>query len=202
MQESMIDFINQYGYFGIAFMICLETIFPPIPSEVVLIFSGYLITQTAMRLPWAILTATIGSVAGAAVLYLLGYYLGKSRLDHLLNGVWGKRLHFNQTDLAKTEQWFSRYQGSAVFLCRFVPIVRSLISIPAGITRMQPLLFFSLTLLGSLGWNTILILLGQSAGSAWQNGLTYIGWYSKIILAAAAVAVICLACRYYYKKRR
>ena len=202
MQESMIEFINQYGYFGIAFMIWLETIFPPIPSEVILIFSGYLITQTAMSLPWAVLSATIGSVTGAAVLYLLGYYLGKNKLDHLLAGIWGKRLHFNQADLAKTERWFSRYQGRAVFLCRFVPVVRSLISIPAGITRMQPLLFFSLTFLGSLGWNTILILLGQSAGSAWQNGLTYIGWYSKVILVVAAVAVICFAYRTYHKKRQ
>src|SRR5665647_487471 len=195
MQESIIDFINQYGYFGIAFLIWLETIFPPIPSEVILIFSGYLITQTAMILPWAILSATIGSMAGAAVLYVLGWYLGKSKLHNLLSGVWGKRLHFNQTDLEKTERWFARYQGRAVLICRFVPIVRSLISIPAGITRMQPMRFFSLTLLGSLGWNTILILLGQSAGSVWQNGLAYIDWYSKIILATAASVAIYLLYR-------
>lgn len=202
MQESIIDFINQYGYFGIAFLIWLETIFPPIPSEVILIFSGYLITQTAMILPWAILSATIGSMAGAAVLYVLGWYLGKSKLHNLLSGVWGKRLHFNQMDLEKTERWFARYQGRAVLICRFVPIVRSLISIPAGITRMQPMRFFSLTLLGSLGWNAILILLGQSAGSAWQNGLAYIGWYSKIILATAAIVAIYLLYRSYRKKRK
>lgn len=202
MQESIIDFINQYGYFGIAFLIWLETIFPPIPSEVILIFSGYLITQTAMILPWAILSATIGSMAGAAILYCLGWYLGRSKLHDLLSGVWGKRLHFNQTDLEKTERWFARYQSRAVLICRFVPIVRSLISIPAGITKMQPMLFFSLTLLGSLGWNTILILLGQSAGSAWQNGLAYISWYSMIILTAVAIVAIYLLYRSYRKKRQ
>lgn len=202
MQESMIDFVNQYGYFGIAFMIWLETIFPPIPSEVILIFSGYLITQTTMYLPWVILSATFGSVSGAAVLYFLGRYLGENKLNKLLSGVWGKRLHFNQNDLLKTEQWFTKYQGKAVFLCRFVPVVRSLISIPAGITKMPPLELFTLTLLGSLGWNTFLILLGQSVGNNWQDGLTYMGWYTKIIIAVVLIAAIYLIFRYYRKKQQ
>jgi len=128
--------------------------------------------------------------------------LGKSKLNNLLSGVWGQRLHFNQNDLLKTEEWFTKYQGKAVFLCRFVPVVRSLISIPAGITKMPRLEFFTLTLLGSLGWNTVLILLGQSVGNNWQDGLTYMGWYSKIILAVAFVAAIYLIFRYCRKKQQ
>ena len=159
MQTWITDLINNYGYFAIVALIAIENIFPPIPSEVILTFGGFLTTYTYMT-PWlVILWSTVGSVIGAIVLYFLGRLLPPER--------WGKLLRFKPDEIAGAQEWFLRRGQASVLLCRCVPIMRSLISVPAGMTRMNMVTFLILTTIGSAIWNTLLVLLGAGAGSSW-----------------------------------
>ena len=191
MQEIMIDIINQYGYLGVFMLIMIENAFPPIPSEVILTFGGFLTTYTAMNVWGVILAATGGSVVGAILLYTVGRILNAERLGRLLDGRFGRLLHLRNEDVHKAEKWFLGKGNQAVFFCRFVPIVRSLISIPAGFAKMNPGTFLALTAAGSLIWNGVLIYLGRAAGAAWEMIAHYVDVYAMIaavVLAAAAVA--------------
>ena len=190
MQDTFINFINDYGYIGIALLILIESVFPPIPSEIVLLFGGFITTYANMIPTLVIASATIGSVLGALILYLVGRILNKDRLKLILSGKTGKVLRLKPTDIDKADHWFSKYKYNAVFLCRCVPIVRSLISIPAGIDKMRIFPFLSLTLLGSAIWNTLLVLLGAFSGDAWEQNLKYFGWYSKAALAVMVVFAV------------
>lgn len=200
MQSTLIQFILDYGYIAIMLLIFVENIFPPIPSELVLVFGGFLTTQAGLSIPLVILFATIGATLGAAALYLLGRLLSRERIKRIFSGKFGKAVHLNPDDILKAESWFKRYEYKAVLICRCIPIVRSLISIPAGMAKMKPLPFFALTVLGTAVWNTVLVLVGALAGSAWEESLKYIGWYSS-----AAIAIVLLVCAYlfyiYIKKK-
>ncbi|MEG0833179.1 MAG: DedA family protein [Oscillospiraceae bacterium] len=199
MQEMLIEFINNFGYFGILLLIWIENIFPPIPSEVVLIFGGFITTYTDMNVWLVIIFATAGSMLGAAALYGLGRALNKDRLKKLFEGRVGKILRLKPQDADKAFSWFERYEYKAVFICRCVPIVRSLISIPAGISKMKPLPFFSLTLAGSAIWNTVLVWVGKIAGNAWEETLQYFSWYSKAAIVLLGIAAIVVAFIVYKK---
>jgi len=122
----MIGIIADYGYLGVFLMIFLENIFPPIPSEVILTFGGFMAAITRMNVAGVATAATTGSLLGAAALYLLGYKLGQKRLESLVLR-WGRVLHIRQRDIDQSLAWFSRYQGKTVFFCRMVPLIRSLI---------------------------------------------------------------------------
>lgn len=200
MTSTLIQFIQEYGYIAILLLIFVENIFPPIPSEVVLVFGGFMTTQAKLSIPLVILFATIGATLGAAALYFLGRLLSRERIKKLFSGKFGRAVHLNPNDVLKAESWFKRYEYKAVLICRCVPIVRSLISIPAGMAKMKPIPFFALTILGTAVWNTILVFIGAIAGSAWEQSLDYIGWYSS-----AAIALVLLACAYifylYIKKK-
>jgi len=152
--------MNQFGYCGILLLIAVENIFPPIPSEVILTFGGFLTTCTSMNIWGVILFATVGSVLGAVVLYAVGRYLNYEKLQRWIGGRWGRRLHLKKEDISQAVDWFSRRGASTVFFCRFIPIVRSLISIPAGVAKMNPAKFIILTTAGTLIWNTVLVYLG------------------------------------------
>ena len=200
MQSALIDFINNYGYLGIMLLIFVENIFPPIPSEVVLVFGGFLTTQANMSIPIVILFATLGATLGAAGLYGLGRVLSRERIKKLVSGKFGKAIHMQPNDVTRAEVWFKQYEYKAVLICRCIPVLRSLISIPAGMAKMKPLPFFALTVIGTVVWNTVLVLIGVLAGSAWEQSLKYIGWYSSVAIAVllAAGVIIC----YIYIKRR
>ena len=157
MNDLLVEILNTYGYLGIAFLIMIENIFPPIPSEVILTFSGFMTTFTQMNLPGVVVSATVGSLAGAIFLYELGSVLSIEKIQSLVNGPVGKALHLDIHDIEKAISWFDSKGNYTVFLCRFIPIVRSLISIPAGIAQMRLGPFFLMTTLGSLLWNFILI---------------------------------------------
>lgn len=194
MQEIILDIINQYGYLGIFLLITIENIFPPIPSEVILTFGGFLTTYTNLQIWGVILSATIGSVAGAIILYIIGRILNAERLAQLFDSKLGKLLHLKKEDVGQAESWFSKHGSKAVFFCRFVPIVRSLISIPAGIANMPLLPFLGLTLIGTFIWNVILVYLGRFAGNAWETIAGYVDVYAMIALAVfALIAVILIA---------
>ena len=140
MQEIIISIMNNWGYLGIALLIAVENIFPPIPSEVILTFGGFMTTYSNLKLIGIIISSTIGSVLGAIILYLIGRIINKERLEKIVEGKIGTILHFKKQDIEKANSWFEKRGKSTVFFCRFIPIVRSLISIPAGITKMK---FFS-----------------------------------------------------------
>lgn len=200
MQEFMIVAIEKFGYFAIALLIAIENIFPPIPSEVILTFGGFLTTQTAMNIWLVAFFSTIGSVVGALVLYGIGRILNDERLERWLSGRWGAFLHLKPSDIARADSWFKRKGKSAVFFCRFIPIVRSLISIPAGMSKMNLWKFLILTTTGTGIWNIVLVWLGAVAGESWEKIVGYIGMFSTGVLVIIGVlAVVFLY--WFYKKR-
>lgn len=200
MQDWIIQVMNQYGYIGILLLIMLENIFPPIPSEVILTFGGFMTTYTSMKVWGVIIFSTIGSVLGAIILYGVGRWLSPQRLEKWIEGKVGKILRFKKEDISKATNWFSRKGKITVFFCRCIPIVRSLISIPAGIAKMNMALFLVLTIAGSFIWNIVLVYLGVIAGASWGKIAAYIDTYSDITLLILAAAII-VAAIVFYKKR-
>lgn len=190
MQDMIIETINQFGYIGVFLLIAIENIFPPIPSEIILTFSGFATTFSTMSLLGAIIYSTAGSVFGAIILYTLGRIFNTERLENLFDSRLGIILHLNRDDIKRAEKWFVKYGNKAVFFCRFVPIVRSLISIPAGISKMKWNTFLNLTILGTFVWNTALICLGRIAGQTWETIASYIDFYSMIVAVFLGITVI------------
>ena len=193
MQEMMTGIINDFGYLGIFFLIFIENIFPPIPSEVVLLFGGALTLGTAMSIPGVVLASTLGAVAGAIALYALGWVLKIDRLKALFAGPFGRILRLKPEHVDMASVWFGKYQNKAVLICRCIPIVRSLISIPAGCNSMNFAWFLALTTLGSAVWNTVLVIAGAALGNAWETALPYLDQYSHIILILGVIVVVALA---------
>lgn len=190
VEQMIIDIMNNYGYVGIAFLIAVENIFPPIPSEVILTFGGFLTTISEMDVWGVILSATIGSVSGALILYFLGRLLHAKRLEQLFESRLGRSLHLKKEDVHKAGSWFARHGNKTVFFCRFVPIVRSLISIPAGAAKMKMSVFLLLTASGTAIWNIVLVFLGKFAGHTWENIANYVDLYSLIVLGVLVVLAV------------
>lgn len=171
---------------GAGLAIAMENLFPPIPSEVILPLAGFTAAKGDMNLVSAIAWTTAGSVVGAIALYYIGMVLGRDRIVRL-----AVRLPLIKlSDVEKTEAWFNKHGGKAVFFGRFIPIFRSFISIPAGLERMAMPKFLLYTTAGSLIWNTVFILLGYKLGQHWDVVETYVGAYSKFVVAAVIIAVI------------
>ena len=177
--------MERLGAPGAGLAIALENLFPPIPSEVVLPLAGFTAGRGGMSLTAAVLWTTAGSLVGALALYGLGMLLGAARL----RAIAAKVPLMKVSDIDVAEAWFARYGGKAVFFGRMVPIVRSLISLPAGVERMRPGMFCLLTFLGSLIWNLTFILAGYLLGERWHLVEHYVGLYSKAILALAVVVL-------------
>lgn len=200
MQEIIISFMDQFGYLGIMLLIAIENIFPPIPSEVILCFGGFMTTYTKLSILGVIIFSTIGSVLGAIVLYLIGRILNKERLIKIVSGKIGKVLRLKKKDIEKADEWFDTKGAKTVFFCRFIPIVRSLISIPAGMSEMPFTKFLILTTLGTAIWNTVLTILGSIMGEKWTVIVDIINNYSHIVLILLLILFI-IAIIYFYKKR-
>ena len=181
MEEVIIGILNRYGYLGIVLLIAVENIFPPIPSEVILTFGGFATTISNLSVIGTIIAATVGSVIGAIALYWLGSVLNEQRINRITKSRVGHLLGIKKEDIGKAYDWFNTRGKYAVFFGRFIPIVRSLVSIPAGMAKMPLLPFFILTTIGSLIWNTVLILLGRIAGASWGKVVGYVDGYSNLI---------------------
>lgn len=175
-------FINQFGYLAVSALILLETVFPPIPSEVILPLSGFLSTTTSLTLPGVILAATAGSLVGAYLLYVVGRFLSRERLVGFFNTKPMRMLGFKGSDVERVVDWFDRRGQVTVLICRCIPGIRSLISVPAGTARMGLARFTLYTFVGSLAWNTLLCSLGAGAGSAWQQVSDNVGLASDIVV--------------------
>lgn len=190
MQETILRLMGEYGNLAVFLLILIENLFPPIPSEVILTFGGVMTTCTEMTAFGVILAATAGSLLGAVLLYSAGCMIPEETLKRFLEGRIGRLLRFEPEDLELARGWFRRKGMSAVFLCRMVPIVRSLISIPAGLSRMRLGPFLLLTAAGSFLWNTVLVLLGKAAGDSWERVSMAFGMYSDLFLMIFGSAII------------
>jgi len=197
MQDFVIDFLNQYGYLGIGILIAAETVFPPIPSEIVLTFGGFATTYSNMNVWGVIGSATVGSLVGAMILYLLGrlVFIQYAAKEH--DGKITRFLRLKPGDLERAEKWFDRRGYAAVFVCRFIPIARSLISIPAGMADMKMGMFVLLTAVGTTIWNTVLVWLGVWAGASWENIVKEMGIYSLIAIMIMGLAAFVFAVKFY-----
>ena len=194
MEDLFTNLISQFGYFGVWFLIFFENVFPPIPSELILPLSGFFTTTTELTLPGVIIAATVGSITGAYILYGVGRILSRERLMAFFGTRPMRLLGFKPEDIASAVDWFDRKGQATVLICRCIPVVRSLISIPAGTAKMNVLKFSLYTLLGSAVWNSILCSLGAAAGSAWETVTAQAEWVSDmvkyVIIAIVVVAVV------------
>lgn len=180
--------VEQWGYVGLVAVVALENLFPPIPSEVVLPFAGFMATYGPLSLPGVVLAATAGSVLGALVLYALGRALGRERV-HAFTRRYGRYASVSEEQVRQAEEWFARYGSWAVFFGRMVPIIRSLISIPAGITGMDPVGFVAYTVLGTTLWNIALVGAGAALGAAWPLVERWVRYYQNAVIAIAVALV-------------
>jgi membrane protein DedA with SNARE-associated domain len=189
LAEFVTNVIETIGYPGLTLLVALENVFPPIPSEVILPLAGFMTGQGRFSFALVILATTIGSVLGALVLYGIGAAIGKRRVEVLVSR-YGHWALLTSEDLARAEQWFDRYGPIAVFVGRLVPIVRSLVSIPAGYQRMPLLQFIALTFFGSMIWNGTLVTLGWVFGDNWHTVEDYVGWLQYAVIAIVAILVV------------
>ncbi|MEK5281297.1 MULTISPECIES: DedA family protein [Paenibacillus] len=201
MQAWITDFMEQFGYFGIFLMLAFENIFPPIPSEVILPFGGFMTTTTSLTIPGVIITATAGSLLGAVILYYIGRLLDVSRLEKLVER-WGGLIRVTKKDIHKADAWFDKYGYWTVLFCRMVPLVRSLISIPAGMSGMKFGVFMIFTTIGTLGWNLLLVLIGAALGESWEDIAMYMDVYSNVVYVLIAGGLVILGFLYFRKRSR
>ena len=204
MNNFIINIMNKYGYFGIIFLIAVENIFPPIPSEVILTLGGFMTSQTGvnMTLFGVIIASTVGSIIGAIILYYIGYILNIDRMIKLCDSKLGRVLCLKKEDIKKSYDNFNEKGNLSVLYSRFVPILRSLISIPAGMNKMKFSLFMIYTLIGSLIWNTVLCSLGKLVGSNYMMVANVFSKYSKIILFILIGWIVYKVIKLIIKKRK
>lgn len=202
MQQFILHIIEQFGYFGVFFLILIENVFPPIPSEVILLFSGFFSSYTSLSVFYMILASTLGSFLGAIILYYIGKIFNKERLKKIVNGRLGKILFLKENDIDKADEWFDNKGNKSVFFCRFVPIVRSLISIPAGMSEMPMGKFIIYTICGSMIWNTVLICLGYKLGDNWEYVLTILDKYQMVVIIILIIILGYVIIKFYRKKRK
>jgi membrane protein DedA with SNARE-associated domain len=179
------------GEWGVGLFTLLETVFPPIPSEVILPLAGFLAQQGQLNLILVVITSTLGAYVGALLLYWLGAKLGMERAIEWLS----KLPLVDKRDFEKAADWFSRHGKSAVFFGRFIPGVRSLISLPAGADRMHLLSFSLFTIVGSALWNGLLIGLGAALGTQYELIEKYSDYLNYIVYAAIVGVVAWLVIR-------
>lgn len=183
------DVIDALGYVGVAFLVALESVFPPIPSEVVLPLAGFVAGRGDAWMPGMVLAATIGSVVGAWVLYGISAALGPDRLRAFVQR-YGRWFGLDTDDLARAESWFDRRSQLAVLIGRCVPLIRSLVSVPAGFRRMPPLTFTVYTALGSLVWNLALVGAGYLLGERWERVGDTVGILQWVVIVAIVAALV------------
>ncbi|KAB7745608.1 DedA family protein [Nostocoides sp. F2B08] len=181
-----VDLMETLGAPGAGVAIALENLFPPLPSEVVLPLAGFAAAQGTFTLASALFWTTAGSVVGAVALYWVGRVLGRDRMRALIKAM----PLVDVADADRTEAWFERHGKKAVFFGRMVPLFRSLISVPAGVTRMRLPLFLLLTVTGSLIWNTIFILAGYALGENWRRIEPYAQGFEYVVIAAVVGALL------------
>ena len=194
MVQWITDFIDSIGLVGVAVLVALENVFPPIPSEVILLLAGYNVELNRFGFIGALLAATAGSIVGAYFLYGIGRVLSEERLEALLAGV-GKYVGLKKKDVHKGFQWFERHEDPVVFFGRLIPVVRSVVSIPAGAEKMPLVKFTILTGIGSLIWNTVWVSIGWGLGAQWEKAEKWGSVLQYIVIALVLIGLVVLIIR-------
>ena len=182
----VVGLMETLGAPGVGLAIALENLFPPLPSEVFLPLAGFAAARGELSVASAILWTTLGSLVGALALYGLGAGLGRERLRAIAD----RMPLVDVGDIDKAEEWFARHGSKAVFFGRMIPLVRSMISVPAGVERMPLPLFAALTTAGSLIWNSAFVLAGYGLGENWHVVERYAGIASRMVLGLVALALV------------
>ena len=194
------DVINQFGYIGVALLVVIENVFPPIPSEIVLPFAGFVAQQSASTdalsaaqsdtsVVGMMIAATIGSVIGALILYAIAAAIGPERLRVFVER-FGRWFGVKPSDLVRAEAWFDKRSAVAVLVGRCVPLIRSIVSIPAGFRRMKLTSFVVLTAIGSAVWNSALIGTGAVLGDQWERVGEYVGVFQWLVIGAILILLV------------
>lgn len=194
----LLQFAQDIGYWGIVFLMAIESSFIPFPSEIVIPPAAYLAAQDKLNIWLVVGAGVLGSLIGALVNYFLAYYLGRPLIYRLIKTKWARFLLIKPEQLEKSEQLFSKYSRSSTFFGRLIPVIRQLISLPAGFAKMSLPLFIFYTFLGSTLWTIVLAALGYFFGaneSLWQKYYTEISW--SILIFAFAFLIY-----FIYKQRR
>ncbi len=191
------DLIDAFGALGVAFLMALENLFPPIPSELILPFAGFLVGRGELGFLPVLVASTAGSLFGALVLYALGRWGGRNLILR-----YGRFLRVKEADLDRAEGWFDRYDEWVVLFGRMVPGVRSIVSIPAGMLGTPFVRFVLLTTAGSAAWNALLLGAGWYLGDNWQQIASILGSVSNVILVLVAVALVSAAVWWWRRRVR
>ncbi|GLZ31031.1 hypothetical protein Lesp02_32200 [Lentzea sp. NBRC 105346] len=190
MSELLADWavsaMDSLGGVGAALVVGLDNLFPPIPSELVLPLAGFSASRGVFTLPEALFWTTLGSVVGAIIVYLAGLLLGHDRTRALVARI----PLVKASDFDRSASWFARHGTKAVFFGRMIPLFRSFISLPAGVERMNFMVFLALTTFGSLIWNTVFVGAGYVLGDNWHLVERYAGVFQTVVLAGVGVAVV------------
>ena len=203
MEDYILNILSKFSYLGIFFLIFIENVFPPIPSELILVFGGFISKSLNLNFLLLVIFATLGSSTGAIILYYAGKKIPLEKMESFLEKKWVKRLGFKSGDIKKSLKYFEKYSTFAVFFGRCVPVVRSLISIPAGMQNMSLRKFLIYTTIGSGIWNTLLIYIGRVTQDKWKEGLLILERYSNRILGLIVLTfVIKFLVKRFLKKRK
>ena len=194
------DVIEQLGYLGVALLVVLENVFPPIPSEIVLPFAGFVAQRGSDSVVLMILAATVGSVIGALIMYWIAAVIGDERL-HAFTRKFGKWVQIREADLTRAEEWFDRHAVSAVLVGRCVPLIRSVVSIPAGFRRMKLVPYIAYTFLGSLAWNIALVGAGAILGENWERVEPVVATFQWIVIVVILAGIARLAYIFFRRRR-
>lgn len=181
MGAWLTDTIHSMGYLGVVLLTFLENVFPPIPSELIMPLAGYLAAEGRMTVWGAVAAGTLGSLLGALLLYGIGDRIGEERLKHFADRH-GRWLTFSRGDIDRASRWFERRGGWAVFVCRLIPGIRSLISIPAGIHHMPLAAFLAWSAVGTALWTGLLVGIGYALGSNFERVGDFIDPVTKVVL--------------------
>lgn len=189
MKEWILHTMNTLGYWGIGFLMFAENLFPPIPSELIMPLAGFTVATGKMNFTLAVLAGVVGTILGAFPWYYAGKFVGEERLKHLANK-YGKWITVTGEDIDKVTRWFNRYGNKAVLFGRLVPGIRTLISLPAGLSDMGLVPFLIYSTLGTTAWVMLLTFLGFILGNNYELVDEYLGPVSKIVLACLIVLFI------------
>jgi membrane protein DedA with SNARE-associated domain len=189
LAEWIPNIMNQLGYWGIGLLMFLENLFPPIPSELIMPLAGFTVAKGQMDFILVIIAGVVGTILGAFPWYYIGKFISEERLEHLADK-YGKWISVSAKDIKKANNWFNEHGGKAVFFCRLVPGVRTLISLPAGINNMPLIPFTVYSTLGTTIWVTFLTFLGYKLGDNYELVDQYLGPVSKIVLAIIVIFFI------------
>jgi membrane protein DedA with SNARE-associated domain len=191
--QSILLILMDYGYLGIAIGLMIEII----PSEIVLSYGGFLVSQGNIHFIGAVIAGTIGGTIAQIFVYLIGYYGGRPFLEK-----YGKYIFIHKKHIELSESWFNKYGPSVIFTARFIPVVRHAISIPAGISKMPLIKFVNYTLLAVLPWSILFIFLGMKLGSKWEQINEIAKPYIQPIAIVAVFIIIGLILRGILKKKK